>query len=585
MTVSDRKASLWTRTPLVTLCLLGACVADPVVSVGRPCSNDQECGPGTRCNAAAGVCVAGDAAVEPGGDGGADRGTDAGRDTAPDLVPSDTRPWCASGSCDNPTPVCELKGGLCRKCFDHAECVKEGKGAICDQSAGNTCRPCKDAADCQSEGLPPLCSSDGRCTISCTTDQDCQTAGRGDHCDTTQKTCEFCQTDAECQAWGPTKWLVCDKTGTSAKCRGCSSHAECQSLKEGLFCDAGGTCRNSCQSDAECVAAGQQPFCDAATKKCRGCVAHAECGAQGYCALGTCKTGTVSYVKCTATCTGGGAGTAASPFCRLDEAITGPAAIIAVQKGAAPCPGLEIKGASREIHGEPGARIQSSGCYELQIGSKAVVVLSGLTIAGGVEVKDSGTAATLVGNTIGPSQCLGVRTTWGDPTVVLRRNLIWQNAEGGIDINSAFTIENNFIVKNGSAGANFGAARLKPQSAADSFVNNTVAENVTKSGNELFRCENNLQLANSIFWGNTPPTLDNDCVPISSDVEGLSPLTGGNINLDPKFKGGSGPGADPWHLSPTSPCDGKADPLKAPPVDYDDQPRSKTAPDIGADEI
>ncbi len=56
---------------------------------------------------------------------------------------------------------------------------------------------------------------------------------------------------------------------------------------------------------------------------------------------------------------------------------------------------------------------------------------------------------------------------------------------------------------------------------------------------------------------------------------------GGTISADPLFV------AFPTdlHISPGSPCDGFGTPAGAPAYDMDGNPRSTTAPDIGADEI
>jgi hypothetical protein len=180
-----------------------------------------------------------------------------------------------------------------------------------------------------------------------------------------------------------------------------------------------------------------------------------------------------------------------------------------------------------------------------------------------------------------------------DAELVLRRNLIWSHNKGGVETKGPFTIENNFVVKNGAADKNFGGVKFAA-SAVGSFVNNTVAENMSKASNPdeaIIRCDDTIQIYNNIVWGNTladtkAKQLDPDCQPFHCDVEDLAgTLTNGNIKQDPQLKGGTGPGADPWHLKATSPCNGKADPANAPKVDYDGQARSSTAPDIGADEI
>ncbi|MBI5491107.1 MAG: DUF1565 domain-containing protein [Deltaproteobacteria bacterium] len=67
-----------------------------------------------------------------------------------------------------------------------------------------------------------------------------------------------------------------------------------------------------------------------------------------------------------------------------------------------------------------------------------------------------------------------------------------------------------------------------------------------------------------------------------TQVDALSDITvGGTLSADPLFAGYAGN----LHIGAGSPCDGAGTPVGAPTYDMDGQPRSATAPDVGADEI
>jgi hypothetical protein len=351
-----------------------------------------------------------------------------------------------------------------------------------------------------------------------------------------------------------------------------------------------------CLSSANCSTTAQ-PICDGTSHVCRGCLAHSECTTKGggMCALdGTCPAeSAISYVDDSNT--GGTAnGSKQYPYKKIADALGKAPKYIFVKAGTY---GDSAISKSHEIYGEKGAVIAPTSCDNLTIEASAKVVLAGFTIKGNLKIKDGGTKATIVENVIGPSSCVGVNASGGDPTLVLRRNLVWKHTGGGLFVDGYYTIVNNFIVKSGSATADFGGVKLKPQTSGQTFANNTVADNVSEGNDAAMaavRCEGTVPLHNSIVWNNTNTVgkakqLDPTCVPHSCDVAdglvGPFPDADKNISSAPNFKGGSGALVDPWRIVAPSPCDGKADPTKAPTLDYDRQRRSVTAPDIGADEI
>jgi hypothetical protein len=549
------------------------------------------------------------------GDGG--RKDAATADTAADVGSTDQLAWCTPGGCTAAAaPICDTGTHQCRACKGDAECAKEGKGAFCRSGQCAKCKPgectgpapfcdtstglctmkCKDDQECVEANLGDKCNDSNVCQA-CVTDGDCETWGKGELCDATAtpKWCRYCQSNKECQTAG--KGLICDMTVSPSTCRGCKTNAECQSEGKGLICEtASGTCRickthqecqdegkglfcdsagcrSTCNSDAECVAAKQDPFCDKTTSTCRTCNNHAECGAGKVCdhVNETCLqvTGTLKHVNCSSSCPG--SGTATSPYCSLSSVLT-DGFIVAVKKSTKACAGLDIK-KDIKLYGEPGAVLGGPKCDDLLIDA-AKVTISGFTIKPNIKIQNAASKVVLIGNTIGGADCIGVDLTGGG-TLNLQRNLIWNNGKGGVHADGKYTIENNFIVKNGDTDIAGGGALLKADPGS-SFTHNTVADNKSKTGPDdgAIRCEGSEKVHNSIVLNNAKG-LGKNCV-------GVSNLTKGSPNFE-----GTGTGADPWHIQLPSDADGQAT-MAMPPSDgkdYDGETRSTSAPDIGADEI
>jgi len=142
-------------------------------------------------------------------------------------------------------------------------------------------------------------------------------------------------------------------------------------------------------------------------------------------------------------------------------------------------------------------------------------------------------------------------------------------------------------VENGTAGSVCGIGSLvggvlierNGTTAADRFVNNTVADNMACTGASpgvLCGAVTSVDIRNTLVWGNG--TLGGDaqvggtgCTVTSSWVEGLGGAT------DPKFVGGV-PGD--YHLEAGSPCIDKGTSAGAPSEDLEGKARVG-APDIG----
>jgi hypothetical protein len=504
--------------------------------------------------------------------------------------------------------VCETNSKTCVGCSKDADCPT---GAVCDPS-NKTCVGCLNSADCTFEATKPTCNTAQKTCVGCLASGDCSFDANKKVCDTTLKTCIACLSSTDCtysakQPVCSTATKTCVQCVKSAECSGstpvcntasnlcvgCLASADCTYASGLTLCNTTSKTCVECLADADCSDA-YKPICGSSSI-CRACKLSSECVAVGgLCAHdGSCPAASqISWVDASNS-SGTENGTQANPYVDIKDALGKPPKYIVVRAGTYGDTSI-LK--SHEIYGQAGAKIKPTGCNKLMIANTAEVLLTGFEIQGNVRVFDGGTKATLVGNTIGPSTCIGVNATGGDPTLVLQRNLIWKHAGGGLNVDGYYTIENNFIVQNGSKANTWGAAKLKPQTQSELFTNNTVADNVSKGNSTAeaaIRCEGIVQLYNTLVWDNTndlgkAKQLDLDCRPNFCDVQdgltGPFPDAKGNISAAPKFQG-IGSGAGPWHLTATSPCDGKADTSKAPSLDYDGQARSSTAPDIGADEI
>lgn len=200
--------------------LLGAgCTVDPPSAEGRPCDNNQACGPGTTCDPKTKTCVT-QGGRDAGEDGPADAARDGSGDGAPDgkILPPDQGPdrfiapdggcpkgytrcgnqcvntqndlkhcggcnqacdtsrsdRCVQGSCHcGGNPLCGaaldcrnqrclcVKGGNCSGCCSGGACVTgSSQGTKACGKGGEPCKTCSDGNDCTADA----CSS-GTCTF------------------------------------------------------------------------------------------------------------------------------------------------------------------------------------------------------------------------------------------------------------------------------------------------------------------------------------------------------------------------------------------------------------------------------------
>jgi hypothetical protein len=480
--------------------------------------------------------------------------------------------------------VCDAKTKTCVGCISSASCTFDASKKVCD-TATKTCVGCLTSANCTSAGKK-VCDAANKNCVACLNSADCVYASGQTVCSTSTKTCVACVSSADCSGTA----AVCDTSSNT--CVACLGSSDCTYDSSKQVCDVGKQVCVGCLTSGDCSTA-TTPICDSASTSCRACAQHKECPDELCRQDGSCPAAaSIAYVDCSGG-GGTGSGTKADPYAQIASAL-GQKALILVRKSI--CSGkLEVK-SSGEIYGAAGATLSPGGCDQLQLENGVTVLLSGFTINGNVLITNTGTQATLIENTIGPSSCVGVTMDSGTK-LNLRRNHIFKHTGGGVQVRGNFAVVNNFIVQNGTSTASWGGVRLNPDSGATTteFANNTVADNTSKGGHPgqaAIRCEKTLKIVNSIVWGNTlaqsaAGQLSPNCMAAYSDIQGLSgPLPDANKNISsfPLFKI-FGLGATPWHLSNASPCRGKADPSSAPAIDYDGDPRSTTTPDIGADEV
>ncbi len=157
--------------------------------------------------------------------------------------------------------------------------------------------------------------------------------------------------------------------------------------------------------------------------------------------------------------------------------------------------------------------------------------------------------------------------------------------------NSAFTVENNFIVKTGTGEYHAQPVWIRASQPVNPhvFAFNTIADNslgpqATTSGLDC-SVPGPIELSNNIIYHLTPsrlpPTLGT-CKHRYSNIQSFD-NGNGNISVDPEFVDRNG---GDYHLSPTSPLIDAGDPTILDGVDIDGEARpAGRAPDIGADEV
>lgn len=206
----------------------------------------------------------------------------------------------------------------CNYCDSSADCP--GAAPVCDPKT-NTCKECEKSSDCK-DSTRPACDVATLTCVACTSGAQCDPNSKNPVCVLSTHTCGPCSSNDDCADQTATGRVFC---GTSGKCRGCQSAADCG----GDTCRADGFC-GGCKVNADC----SKGLCDLDTDTCCGMTACADQGAEcgvvqpndcGWVssdglACGTCTSGNVCLQnkcvpappkECVATC-------GANQFCGYD---------------------------------------------------------------------------------------------------------------------------------------------------------------------------------------------------------------------------------------------------------------------------
>jgi hypothetical protein len=237
------------RLLLATMCLWG-CQGATATYEGRPCSEAEPCGSGTRCDLAKKVCVKDQPLDGPWLDDGPPRVDAPSYDGPPvaDQSSCGTGLACASGQdCIGGKCAC-VAGGACAGCCQGDTCVvlaaqtTQGCGL-----KGQACTSCVDPNDCTTDScvagacsnkaLPDgttcatgTCKSGGcnGCTPACSGKQ-CGPDGCGGNCGTCSGATPTCNGAGQCVCTPACGGKNCGPNGCGGNCGTCGSTDYCQS--------------------------------------------------------------------------------------------------------------------------------------------------------------------------------------------------------------------------------------------------------------------------------------------------------------------------------------------------------------------
>ena len=300
--------------------------------------------------------------------------------------------------------------------------------------------------------------------------------------------------------------------------RPCTGNGDCTMPDGGRAClvDAGLCVECVVSGDCKTAAA---PICE--TNACRACKTDAECPDPGICMEdGHCATGgEVLFVEYKPTGCPGAAGTSASPYCLIADAIarlrTEPAVtVLAIRGPANDQLSLSLGGAfvvvGKTNSAGVGASIPAVASTAITI-ANADVLIRDLTVAAGTTPASRGVVAgdplakaRLLRVTVSLGQGLGVSVSDG-AGLDMDRCMVQNNSGGGILTDGAgYSITNTVIANNGpgrTGSTTWGGVFLQnlPVDAVHRFVFDTVVNN-NASG---ISCTGAYPVSASIIYGNT----------------------------------------------------------------------------------
>ncbi|HZS38781.1 MAG TPA: hypothetical protein VFF06_18240 [Polyangia bacterium] len=429
-----------------------------------------------------------------------------------------------------------------------------------------------------------------------------------------------CTTSAMC---GPAK-PICD----GGMCRACvpvTDDGFCLNRNPATpFCAPNGQCEQ-CAKSSQCTQAGKT-FCDGTTYQCRPCL-NADCPS-GVCNKGTnvCVPGTNVYTVDATLCP-----SPSSPmFCTLQAAVTAAAGdstikdIVIKGNSSAYLQNISIMNditiigpyADAPPSKSPSimpATIQSSqnGIAVIQVGGTAHVTLDGVVVSGGTQTGGFGIScfgahldifrSVVTSNfdtgVVANSPC----TLTIDQSIIGSTSGSVGNGGGGIKIvDTSSTIQNSFIVGNGNMNANIQAVTYSFSAVppAETFYNNTVADNNGKGGTAGIQClgvsgGTMIGFYNTIFWqnyanpvaGKVLAETSGFCLDHYSATDDAAAFISGDHIV--KLGGANPPpgfvAAGDYHIQANSACVAQGTTVSAPLYDIDGDARGP-ANDIGADQ-
>ncbi|MBX3154918.1 MAG: right-handed parallel beta-helix repeat-containing protein [Deltaproteobacteria bacterium] len=336
---------------------------------------------------------------------------------------------------------------------------------------------------------------------------------------------------------------------------------------------------SECTVNPECPP--DRPTCDHGT--CRGCAEDVDCDSGACLPDGACAAASrIIYAA------PGGTGNACSQaqMCSLDTAVASLAAGRDVVKLATgtyeqgnaflPAADMILLGGDSTIHASA-----STALIMFQLSQPVSTTLYRVHIQ-----PEAG-----IGVQCGAGKLTSIRTRYtkalvgiisGTCETVIDRTTIRENTSYGLLFNNSVArVTNTFIVDNGVGDAGVIVFNMN---GASTFEHNTIANNRASGGAiSGIRCQDSAAfvMRNNIVFGNT---INPACVFANSIVDPGYQGGTDNLRADPQFLA---VGSD-YHIAPTSPAAGLADPASTLDHDFDGEPRPRPAGsrrDVGADEI
>lgn len=493
-----------------------------------------------------------------------------------DLAKPDSRVPDAAGTCSTDNDCVGISAGAhcaanktCVACTSSSHC--SGNTPFC--SAQNTCVSCAlsgtvdGGANAVCSGSTPVCNATGGSCVECVKASDCPSAGKA-FC--VQNRCVGCDSPGA-GASGSVDGGVRDAGAGGNGCTGTSKPVCVPS--NGNHVKAGQCV--GCASNSDCP--GNTPICDTTTTfTCQACTSDSQCTTgPGVCMFhqgGRCATDAETlYVKNSASCTGG-SGTAASPFCDSQAAIsavTGSKRVI-VMRGPS-SDGLSAisstpSGAQISIIGQNGAATAAGASVAIQVTAGDVYV-RGLSIVNGNKA--------------------GITVESG-ATLRMDRCTVTSNKGGGVLVKAGanFDIANSIFENNGpglaSTTTTFGGVFLggsAPSSGPSRFWFNTIVNNQDRG---VICADTTQALTGMLLYGN----MNGDF--LTCVIDGSSKFSSGSPIPDGLSNDSTNPALDVNNrLTATSRCrDFVAATVVHPVDDVDGEARPKGAKlDCGADEF